>query len=86
MVGRTLSMTRAAQALCLSQSAVLPANPPAGSRRWPAPCFCANTALRLTDAGARLLLSAEAALRAWQDGVAVLRDDARQITVSASIA
>ena len=35
-----------------------PANPPAESRRWPCRLFLpANTALRLTDAGARLLLS-----------------------------
>lgn len=86
MVGRTLSMTRAAQALCLSQSAVS-----RQIRQLEAavgqPLFLReHRALRLTDAGARLLLSAEAALRAWQDGVAALRDDAaRQITVSASI-
>ena len=86
MVGRTLSMTRAAQALCLSQSAVS-----RQIRQLEAavgqPLFLReHRALRLTDAGAQLLLSAEAALRAWQDGVAALRDDAaRQITVSASI-
>lgn len=86
MVGRTLSMTRAADAMCLSQSAV--------SRQIRQleqavgqPLFCReHRALRLTDAGVRLLASAEAALRAWQDGVQALRHDTgRQVTVSASI-